>query len=319
MANNTLAENINRIADSVTYYNIIINLAVGVPLNLLNTLVFARLMLNKTNKTNMGFLGLSQSIIDIIKLLYYSLEFQSTIIKSSDAICKLLNFMRRIISCASSWMQVITTFDRFVYVILGYRGRFRFMNRKAFLALIIFAVLFLLALVNIINLFYYISRDKCTADHLILIASDIVLISTRLYIPIFLMIVFNMFMIRIVLKKSRNVSRQSSNVRKEHHFTISVMANDAFYLLLALPLSVYFILYDINLYSGALNGNALFAAKYMLFSNISKAAALSNQSFSFFINLAFNKLYRREVLNLIGKVIKFKRNSSDLVRTNTKI
>ena len=311
MANNSYADNIYRISDSVAYYSIIINLAVGVPLNLLNALVFTRLMLNKTNKTNMGILGLCQSVVDIILLLYHSLILRSasffpiSLTKTSDSVCKLLSFLRRIASCSSSWIEVVTTFDRFTFVIFGHTGRFKFMKQKRYLAIIILGVLIVLALVNIINLFSYISRGNCTTDHSILMASDLILIIMRLYIPIVLMSACNIYMIRIVIEKNKAALRQTSNARKEHHFTRSVIANDAFYLLFHLPGSIYFILYDINLYSGALNGSPLYAANYKLFGNIVQNFSLFFQTFSFFIYLTFNKLYRKEIWNLIEKPIKF--------------
>lgn len=110
-------------------------------------------------------------------------------------------------------------------------------------------------------------------------------------------------MIRIVIQKSKAALRLTSNARKEYNFTISVIANDAFFLLFHLPVSIYFILYDINLYSGAINSDASFAANYNLFGNVVKNFSLSVQTFTFFIYLAFNKLYRREILHLIGKAI----------------
>ena len=310
MANISLAENINKIADGVTYYSFLINLSVGVPLNLVNVIVFTRIMLNKTNKTNMGFFGLCQSAIDLVQLFFFSISimFKSTpffhvnIIRI-DFLCKLISFLRRIASCSSSWMGVFTTFDRFIFVIFGHTGRFKFMKQKRYLALIILGILIVLALVNIINLFFYISKGNCTADHLILMASDSILISTRLYIPIFLMSACNIYMIKIVIEKSRTVLTQTSNARKEYLFTISVIANDAFFLLFHLPNSIYFILNDINLYSGAFNGDKLLAANYNLFGSVVKQSSLNIQTFSFFIYLAFNKVFRKEILNLIRKII----------------
>ena len=305
MANSSYAEYINRISDYVTHYSIIINLSVGVPLNLVNVLVFTRIMLNKTNKTNMGILGLCQSVVDIILLLYHLLILRSTsffpisLIRTSDSICKLISFIRRLLTCSSSWMEVVTTFDRFTFVIFGHTGRLNLMKKRCFMALII------LGLINLINLFFYLSRGKCTADNSILIASDMIMITTRLYIPFFMMIFSNIYMIRIVTKTSKAALRQTSNARKEHHFTRSVIANDAFFLLFHLPNSIYFILNDINLYSGAFNGDPLFAANYKLFGNIARNFSLFFQTFSFFIYLTFNKLYRREIWNLIEKPIKF--------------
>lgn len=48
---------LNRVASSIQYYDNIIYLSVGIPLNVVNAVVFARLLLNnnKNNKTNMGF------------------------------------------------------------------------------------------------------------------------------------------------------------------------------------------------------------------------------------------------------------------------
>ena len=266
-------------------------------------------MLNKTNKTNMGFFGLCQSVIDIIQLLFFSFIFKSTTFfpinlnKTSDLLCKSISFLRRIITSSSSWMQVINTFGRFVYVIFGHTGRFKFMKQKRYLAIIMFSVLILLALANITNLFYYISRGNCTANFSILIASDMILSITILFIPIVLMIVFNIYMIRIVLEKTRTASGQSSNARKEYIFTISVIANDAFFLLFYLPSSIYFILYDINLYSGAMKGDPLLSANYNLFGSVVRQSSLNIQTFSFFIYIVFNKLYRREILNLFKKII----------------
>ena len=314
----SLATNINQIGNSIVYYNNIVFLVVGVPFNLVNILMFTRLILNKKNKTNMGFLGLCQSIVDITMLVYFSLVLRSTIFfgmsftNTIDSLCKFIFYFRRMVVCSSSWMQVFTTFDRFIFVIFGHAGRFKFMKQKRHLAIIIFGILILLALANITNLFYYISKGICTADSSILVASDMILIITRLYIPIFLMIFFNLFMIRTVFKKRNTALRQTSNAKKEYLFTISVIANDAFYLLFHLPGSIYYILYDINLYSGAINGDPLFAANYMFYGNIVQDFSLYMQTFSFFVYFAFNKIYRKEFLDIIGKVIPIKRNSSVL-------
>ena len=316
-----LAANLNFVASSIAYYDIIINLAVGVPLNLVNALVFTRLMLSKTNKTNMGFLGLCQSIIDITMLVYFSLVVKSmsffayNISNANEFLCKFVNISKRILTCLSSWMEVVTTFDRFIFVIFGHGGRFKFMKHKRYLALIIFGVLILNVLINITNLFYYIAKGICTADNSISVASDMVLIIMRLYIPIFLMIVFNLFMIRIVLKKSRAVERHAS--KKEHLFTISVMIQDAYILLLVTPVSIYYILYDINLFSGAFNGNPVFTAAYNVFGNVTKDVAFYVQTFSFFIYLGSNKLYRHELLYLIGLVIPIKWNLSVIPSNNS--
>lgn len=309
---------LNRVASSIQYYDNIIYLSVGIPLNVLNAVVFARLLLNnnKNNKTNMGFFGLCQSIMDIIVLLYFSLVFRSSgffgysFANTNDSLCRVVNYFRRFCSSTSSWMEVITTFDRFIFVIFGHAGRFKFMEKKRYLTLIIAGVVVFLAVAHINNLLYYVSKGNCTADFPILFASDMILICLRTYIPSLLMIVFNVFMIRTVLKKSRAVLKQTAKGRKEYLFTVSVIANDAFFLILDLPYTVYFIFYDTNLLSGAINADALFAAYYNFYGNIAKDMAFYVQTLNFLVYLAFNKLYRKELLNLIGKIIPMKPNVS---------
>jgi hypothetical protein len=302
----TTISNLNRVSASMLYYDNIIYLAVGVPFNLVNILVFTRLMLNKTNKTNMGFLGLCQSIIYIILLLYFSLVFRTQFFginfaNTNDSLCKFLNFIRRLLTTVSSWMEVITTFDRFVFVIFGHTGRFRYMEKN--LALIILCVFILLALANTNNLFYYWTKGTCTADYDILIASDLILICLRTYFPLFCMFIFNSFMIRIVFKKSKAALKESSRSRKQCYFTISVIAKNVYFLILNVPITLYFIFYDINLYSGAINGDALFAAYYNFYGNIAKDLSFYVQTLTFLVYFTFNKLYRKEVLTLISKVI----------------
>lgn len=67
-------------------------------------------------------------------------------------------------------------------------------------------------------------------------------------------------------------------------------------------MTIHFIFYDINLFSGAIKSDEIFAAKFAIFSTVARDMSLFIQTFTFFIYVVFNKLYRNEVLNLIGKV-----------------
>lgn len=312
----SLVAYLNRVAANFTYYDNIIYLSLGIPCNIINMVVFARLLFNRTNKTNMGFLGLCQSILDTTLLLYFSLVYRSSAFfgynfsNINDPICRITNFIRRFLTCTSSWMQLVTTFDRFVYIMFGHGGRFSFMRKKRYLALIIAVVFLFLAVASINNLLYYYTNGVCTADSAILVASDMVMICLRIYVPLSLMIIFNGFMLKTVIKKRKTVFKQSSMNRKEYLFTIAVMANDTVFFLLEFPLTVYFLFYDSNLFAGAFNNNALFTSIYGLIGSICKDLAFYQQTLPFFVYLTFNKLYRNELLNIVGKVVPIKRDAS---------
>ena len=64
------------------------------------------------------------------------------------------------------------------------------------------------------------------------------------------MFIFNIIMIRLIIRTNKNVSHHSSVSRKESQFTFAVISFDVFYFFLGFPQSLYFTFYDINFYSG---------------------------------------------------------------------
>ena len=309
MTNLTYAQYLVKISNDINNYCVIVQSAIGIPANLLSIIIFARLM---RNKTNMGYLYMWQSVVDLCLLLCYLLLFQSAqtlginLYIVNDAWCKLITFIRRFILHASSWVAVFITFDRFIFVLYGHTDRFKFTKKKLYLTLFIVSILFVIILLNIPNLFFYINRS-CTADYGIIISSDIISILLRTYIPFTLMILFNIVMIKKTFNKARvlaSIKRSSTNLsRKEYQFTIAVIAYDIFFLILNFPRSIYFIMYDVNLYSGAFYGNPLFSANYSLLNAVTSNIATFVQTFSFVTYLAFNKLYRKELLDIIGRLL----------------
>ena len=307
MSNSTYAQYLVKKSNEINNYCVIVQSAIGIPANLLSIVIFARLM---RNKTNMGYLYMWQSVVDLCLLLCYLLLFQSAqtlginLYILSNAWCKIITFLRRFILHASSRIAVFITFDRFIFVLYGHTERFKFMKKKRYLTLCIVSILFVIMVLDIPNLFFYISVN-CIADYEITVLSDIISIFLRTYIPFTLMILFNIVMVKKTFDKSRVAFKRSSTnlSRKEYQFTVAVIAYDIFFLILNFPRSIYFIMYDVNLYSGAFNGNPLFSANYSVLNAVTSNLATFVQTFSFVTYLAFNKLYRKEFLYLIGKLL----------------
>ena len=310
MSNLTNAAYINGKTNEMIKYFMITSSAIGIPCNILSIFIFARLM---RNKTNMGFLYVCQCTVDLFLLLVMLLAVRSwpTIFyynfqNMSDDLCKLLTYMKRFTVHISSWMTVLITFDRLIFVIHGQNQKFRFMKKKKYLSLIILVMFICLGIADIPNLFFKLTADtkignsNCSGSFGIVFSSDIISTFLRTYIPLFLMLCCNIIMKRKVFdNKLRAVRRRSSLSQKENQFTFSVMAYDAYFFLLNFPLAVCYIFFDVNLYTGALSGEfgALYNFVFYIFVNLS----FLQQTFSFFMNLAFNKLFRREVITLIGR------------------
>ena len=79
----------------------------------------------------------------------------------------------------------------------------------------------------------------------------------------------------------RKSTKSISSSRKEYQFTIAVISYNIFFLILNFPRSLYFIMYDVNLYSGAFNGNPMFSAIYSVLNAVTSNLATCVQTFSF--------------------------------------
>ena len=317
MSNQTYAAYIGKINSDFNKYFVLVSSSIGIPCNLVAIFIYARLM---RNKTNMGFLCMCQCIVDLYLLLITLLVLRSTplifptsLSTRSDQICKLLTFLRRFSLHISAWMPVLITFDRVIFVLYGQSERFRFMKRKHLLALIILGIFIFLAIADIPNLFFTLTINSqtgvgvCYGTFAVVFSSDMISILLRTYLPLLLMFWFNFMMIRKISanNKRTTVKRWSSLNRKEYHFTFTVMAYSVYFFVINFPLSVFYIIYDINSYTGALTGD--FGATYSLLNSVFVNLSFLQQTLSFGMNFASNKLFRKEILVLIGKRLGIRR------------
>ena len=270
---------LNNIKDNINTYFNIISTSIGIPCNIISIFIFARLM---RNKNNMGFLYVWQCTVDFLLLLISVLLIRSystfgiELSNQSDSACKFLTFLRRFILHASSFISVITAFDRFTFVLYGHGERFQFIKSKRNLTYIILVGFTVISVIDIPNLFFSLMKNgQCNASLALRISSDIISTCLRTYLPFFIMIVFNIFMIRKIVENNRNLSYQTSHSRKENHFTVAVISFDVFFFIVNFPLALFYIFYDINMYSND------FHAYYILIYNITVDISFFKQTILF--------------------------------------
>ena len=304
---------LNNINNQMTYYFVVISSAIGIPGNLISMLIFIRLAI-KNSKINMGFLYTCQTIIDLLVLIFTLFVFRGSVyifgylvINISDSYCRGVMFFRRFIVQASSWMSVLIIFDRFIFVL--YEHRFKFMKNKLILSAIIFGVMLLLAISDLENIFYYVESSlksvrTCIGSYEITISSDIIAMAVRIHIPMVLMAIFNGLVINRISKSStvRLATEKVSNRRKERQFTIAAMLCNVLFFLVNFPLAIYYIVYDINLYSGVFKSTSTVATVYTFYMNVCINLSFLVQTLSVFIYFGFNKLFRNELFIVIFKL-----------------
>lgn len=308
--NQTIVAYVNDLNNQVTYYFSVVSSAIGLPTNIFSAWIFIIIM--KKNKTSMGFLCLIQSIVDFFYLLLLLLVLRPTPLlfaqnfyNSSDLSCKILMFMRRFIAHASCVVTLVITFDRLIAVCCSSQAFSKFMKRKSVLLGLILGFFLFMALVDIPNLFFYLSSNGknqiCTADPNIIISADLIAILLRTYIPFVIMAIMNFFIIRKMKKSSRVSLKQTNQSRKENHFTNAVIAYDGFFLICSLPISVFFIIYDFYLISGAFKADPVLGAVYNFWFNIFLNISYGKQFLTFFMNVFFNKVFWYETKLFFSK------------------
>lgn len=301
---------INEFNIKFTFYFTIISSTIGLPTNLISSWVFARIM-KKTKTNNMGVLSLIQSLVDFLFLLQLLLVLRATpvvftrsLYTDSDFSCKILMFLRRFMTHASSAVTVILTFDRFVAVC--FQQKSQFMQRKSILLAIMLSSFLLIAVLDVPNLLFYLEFSQsggpvvCIADFLATISSDVIGITVRTYLPLVLMAVMNGLIIRRIRISSRGV-RQTCENHKENQFTRAVIAYDVFFLICSLPVAIYIIINDVYLYMGAFKRDPVMGASYNLWLGITLSISYMKQFLTFFMNLLFNKVFLKEFKSIFRK------------------
>jgi hypothetical protein len=310
------------VSSIINTYSFYITTGIGLPFNLLSIFIFTRPNLNKTN---MGFLYGFKSAVDF-NLIFTSIfvfrgnaYFGFSMSTTSDFLCKLSTFLRRMLFHTSSMMCIVTTLDRFLFNI--YPNRFSFVKKKLGMSIIIVAIFFTIGLANIPNLMFYLvvtnTTRSCTATNDVTISSDIISIFLRTFIPFGVMFTLNLIMLRKILKQRSSLT-QTAISRKEHQFTIMVISFDLIFFFSNLPLALYYIFYNINLYLGTFTNNTLFRTQYTLVISATLALSFFDQTFAFFLNFALNKLFRQEILKLLSRLKPFRSIAIDqTLQTNS--
>nr|QVK45683.1 G protein-coupled receptor [Proales similis] len=296
----------------ISFYFTVVLVPTGILLNLANLFVFSRARLNKTN---MGFLYLIQTAVDLVLLFYtlfvigsntvFGVEFEHL----SDMMCRLVTFGRQVTIHASAWMTVLITLDRFLFIQSS--KRVQFLKRKKNWAVIMGVVLAAIAAVNLPNFAYHIQityshsggtrveRKTCQSDSTFSTVNSVITVLVRTYIPIAVMAILNFNLICFISRAKARVRQNSTTVesKSENSFVRVVVAQNLLYLAINGPLSVGYMVLNFRQF-GWIN---LGRVPAMVFNFIFLCFVLLSyfyQIFSFFWHFLLNKLFREEVLCL---------------------
>lgn len=318
---------LNNLTNSINLYFGLIGVPAGVFFNMIVILVFSRRKLRESSTMSLFYIALAiydslvlaQSIIFVAPLPAYGIKLFNV----SDAACKVLYLIRRTIGVCSSWVQAMITFDRYQKVVCP--QKYKFIDDRFKLNVMFVAWFFIFLVINMTHMAYYTvqvgstterifdsalnktvnvtwPKLSCTSSYAMLFYTDIMVIMLRSVIPYAIMFTLDIFTIKKLLESRKNAALKRS-LKKEMSFTRTVIFMDVIFFILYIPWSAWYVVYRI---SGSLSSfqSPLITAYINYAQSIVYPIAYINNFDSFFLNLAFNNIFRRELLSLVPGVWK---------------
>lgn len=332
-----ISEEIDRletIAKQVSFYNSTCILPFGILFNIFAFFIFAKKSLNKKS-TNLGFiyrvLILSNTFALLNQLAFDILDFiDLDIFAISNFNCKFLNQWLVVILQLPSSIQVLVALDIYMGVCSHHHHlhrKFSSSNYRHFYTLIFIAALFILLLAfNSIYYFgFYLAEQNlainfnnsvslvynstiCTALNAVDVSSDGINILLRAVVPFLSIMWLNVATIRGLLSSKRRIAGTNSKTnissgilkgqKEVAHFANATICMNLIFMMTYLPWIMSFVAYHTFHFIADLHMTVPLA-KAEIVINVFDALACFNNYSAFFISIAFNDLFRREVVGVI--------------------
>jgi hypothetical protein len=302
--------NLTVFANSFVKYCCFSIVPIGVIFNAINVYVFRR---KKLNKTTMGFYYTTISAFSILVLIMHFVYFYDHPIGKSISMltgitCRFILYLTRCCTQITSWIHTLSAFDRMITVM--YPNRFNWLKNKTVLAGVVFAISILILSLNIpsalldlrvtkLNLSIAnetIESKSCTSANVILLMGDMVGFLNRTVIPFTFMLIFDMKIVAKLISSKKKLIK-NDQMKREYQFAFSVFFLNIVFVIFLLPIGIVLVvrsLIQIKLIFGP--SQALIS---MLFF-VTAFFAVLNDTLSIFIHIIFNKLYRKEIMILLG-------------------
>jgi hypothetical protein len=241
--------------------------------------------------------------------IYYNQAVGQDLTLISTASCKIVSFLVRLTTQILSWLFVFLTIDRVVSIY--YQNRFDILKNRTKLSVLMLIILILLAIINIPNFFYYLniatsitnvttnsttSTRTCTADSNIVRTRDTIALVVRYVIPLTLTTILNVFLIYKLLKIKNRAN--TANTR-DYIFALSVSGLNILFILSLLPNFMAIVYLNVIQYEQLSVIGSRKLQMGNLYNTIGILMTSLNNCLNIFVIFIFNRLFRKEFMNLI--------------------
>jgi hypothetical protein len=267
----------------------------------------------------------------------------------SKSACSLFVLLSRVAQHAPAFIQVFITLNQYIRVKYPLK-KVKYFSKKKYLLVEVMLIYMLVAIANVENVFRRLQVSSeinatadpkstsnsanasfskaCIASSRVSISADLVSSMMRTFIPFTIMLVLNLLMIRTLrlsklsLKRSNlqprlstsnsaSTANYSISFRRERILAVNLVMLNLIFFLFNFPLSITYILTNLFKYYYKLsNSTSSFMSELNYIHSIANSLAYVYCSMSFFTNLAFNSLFRKEIVAML-------KNGSNQAKTNS--
>ena len=265
----------------------------------------------------MGYYNILMSVFNnltLISVAYLNLFSQTigheSLLVVSNYSCILVLFINKVTPQMASWLNTMVTLDRMICTF--HKNRFKFIGDKRKLSLIVVGLFVGICVMNVPNLLYSVQSQstfdpatnqttlikECTATHQVVVIRDVLMSSSRIVLPISLQLGFNAILIKRLFK-SKQRAGISHSLSKEYQFAFTITILNLLYFVFELPFLVCLVLINVYGYnqsyiSRTSNESAIASFAFMCSYVVSSFVYVS----LFFVNVATNKIYRKECIDM---------------------
>lgn len=225
----------------INFYFLTFLLPIGLAGNILSFYICST---KKLTRTKLGFFIKLMAIANVLKLIYMiffqypDVFFSYNLTKRSDNWCRIIMYLRRVIRKLSPYIEILMTIDRFIAIF--YYKNHTLSTKNSFFIKFFIGILFFFLVIDSPNLFTYkldSNIKKCVPDPKAEFYNDISASIFRIFIPFTTMLILNIILSRKIFKTKSKIT--SKKIRS--NFTVTVISLNFMFLILNLPLSIFFI------------------------------------------------------------------------------
>jgi hypothetical protein len=170
---------------------------------------------------------------------------------------------------------------------------------------------------HISNDTFYINIEvfKCNSIKIVSVASDILNLLLRYFIPFIIFFIINILIIQHFRAQAKKLRCKKMN-KGAKKFLTSIIIINMLFLILLLPGSISFILIYIQFIQSSSENLSYIMVNFF---NLSLTISYLNNTAPFFTHLIFNKIFRIELIKFFKKIFRFEFNKISSTGSNRTI